>query len=297
MRSRFKKTKILALTLFTTTLSLPAVFAQDAPSTIAAPDSANPNKDSEYELGKNFLNGRAVEKNPEKALEYFKKAAELGHTEAPGAIGYFYAAGLVVEKDDAKAAEWFQKGSDKGSAAAKYNLGKFHLDGRGGLSDAEKGLALMEEAASLGLPEAHKTLAEIYFFEGSRGSFQKAAPHVKAAAANGDIGSINMLGVMKEKGYGMERDEKGAEKCFREAALKGDFKAQSNLGHLLNPQSKTRSRRIEATAWIIIAASQGEPLAKRKVAEVEQIISKNDFNTAREQADALQKKIVQNMAQ
>ena len=297
MRSRFKKTKILALTLFTTTLSLPAVFAQDASSTIAAPDSANPNKDSEYELGKNFLNGRGVEKNPEKALEYFKKAAELGHTEAPGAMGFFYAAGLVVEKDDAKAAEWFQKGSDKGSAAAKYNLGKFHLDGRGGLSDAEKGLALMEEAASLGLPEAHKTLAEIYFFEGSRGSFQKAAPHVKAAAANGDIGSINMLGVMKEKGYGMERDEKGAEKCFREAALKGDFKAQSNLGHLLNPQSKTRSRRIEATAWIIIAASQGEPLAKRKVAEVEQIISKNDFNTAREQADALQKKIVQNMAQ
>lgn len=297
MRSRFKKTKILALTLFTTTLSLPAIFAQDAPSTTAAPDSTSSNKDSEYELGKDFLDGRGVEKNPEKALEHFNKAAELGHTEAPGAIGYFYAAGLVVEKDHAKAAEWFQKGADKGSAKAKFNLGRFYLDERGGLSGADKGLALMEEAASLGLPEAHKTLAEIYFFEGSRGSFQKAAPHVKAAAANGDIGSINMLGVMKEKGYGMERDEKGAEKCFREAALKGDFKAQSNLGHLLNPQSKTRSRRIEATAWIMLAASQGDPLAERKVAEVEQIISKNDFNTAREQADALQKKIVENTAQ
>ena len=52
---------------------------------------------SEYEAGKKFLNGQDVEKNPAKALEHFQKAAELGHIEAPGAIGYFYAAGLGVE--------------------------------------------------------------------------------------------------------------------------------------------------------------------------------------------------------
>jgi TPR repeat protein len=292
MRSRFKKTKILALTLLTTTLSLPAIFAQGAPSTTAAPDSTSSNKDSEYELGKNFLNGRGVEKNPEKALEHFNKSAELGHTEAPGAIGYFYAAGLVVEKNDAKAAEWFQKGSEKGSAAAKYNFGKFHLDGRGGLSDAEKGLALLEESAAMGLLEAHSTLADAYFLgDHGRVDYKKAAPHVRAVAASGDINGINMLGLMLQRGMGMEMDVKAAEDCFRKAAMKGDAKAQSNLGHLLDPASEKRSRRIEAAAWIILAASQTDPIAMKRVIELELYMSKKDFKSARNKADELQKLI------
>jgi TPR repeat protein len=204
---------------------------------------------------------------------------------------------LVVEKDEVKAAEWFQKGSDKGSAVAKFNLGRFHLDGKGGLSGSENGLALMEEAAAKGLPEAHTALAEIYFLgldnPQHTPDYTKAAPHVRAAAANGEAAVINMLGVMKQSGLGMDADLQGAEECFRQAALKGDFKAQSNLGHLLNPESKKRSRRIEAMAWIIIAANQGEPLATRKIAELEQTMPGKDFSAAREKADALQAKIAE----
>ena len=260
-------------------------------------ESASAVADSEYEAGKNFLHGLGVEKNPALALEHFQKAAELGNIESPGAIGYFYSAGLVVEKDEVKAAEWFQKGSDKGSAVAKFNLGRFHLDGKGGLSGSDNGLALMEEAAAKGLPEAHTALAEIYFLgldnPQHTPDYTKAAPHVRAAAANGEAAVINMLGVMKQSGLGMDADLQGAEECFRQAALKGDFKAQSNLGHLLNPESKKRSRRIEAMAWIIIAANQGEPLATRKIAELEQTMPGKDFSAAREKADALQAKIAE----
>lgn len=264
-------------------------------STAPAASSVALDGNPEYELGKKFLHGLGVDKDPAQALAHFQKAAELGHIEAPGAIGYFYSAGLGVEKDDTKAAEWFQKGSDKGSALAKFNLGRFYLDGKGGLSGSDKGLQLMEEAAALGLPEAHSALAEIYFLglsnDQHKPDFVKAAPHVKAAAANGEIATINMLGVMKQTGLGIEKDEKGAEECFRQAALKGDFKAQSNLGHLLDPGSKKRSRRIEATAWIIIAASQGEPMASRKVLELEQSLPKKEFHAARDKADELQAKI------
>lgn len=274
---------------------MPCAPAQTNTPTSQHADSTTSNADSEYETGKIFLHGRGVEKNPEKALEHFQKAAELGNIEAPGAIGYFYSVGLVVEKDEVKAAEWFQKGSDKGSAVAKFNLGRFHLDCKGGMSGSEKGLALMEEAAAKGLSEAHTALAEIYFLglDNARHTpdYTKAAPHVKAAAANGEAAAINMLGVMKQSGLGMDVDLQGAEDCFRQAALKGDFKAQSNLGHLLDPESEKRSRRIEAGAWIIIAASQGEPLATRKISELEQTMSEKDFSAAREKADALQAKI------
>jgi len=263
----------------------------------SAHDSMDSGANSEYEAGKNFLHGRGIEKDPVKALEHFQKAAELGHIEAPGAIGYFYSVGLVVDKDDAKAAEHFQKGSEKGSALAKFNLGRFHLDGKGGLSGAETGLALMEEAAASGLTEAHAALADIYFLglfnDQRKPDYAKAEPHVQAAAANGEVAAMNMLGVMKQSGLGMEKDEKGAEDCFRRSAMQGDFKAQSNLGHLLDPGSQKRSRRIEAAAWIIIAASQGEPLASRKIAELEQSMSKKEFTAAREKADELQAKIAE----
>jgi TPR repeat protein len=291
------KIKILFLALCTAAFSLPSGICGSEAASGTVPDNSGKSADSEYESGKNLLHGRGVEKNPALALEHFQKAAELGNIEAPGAIGYFYSAGLVVDKDELKAAEWFQKGSDKGSAVAKFNLGRFHLDGKGGMSDSEKGLALMEEAAAKGLPEAHTALAEIYFLgldnPQHTPDYTKAAPHVRAAAANGEAAVINMLGVMKQSGLGMDADLQGAEECFRQAALKGDFKAQSNLGHLLNPESKKRSRRIEAMAWIIIAANQGEPLATRKIAELEQTMPGKDFSAAREKADALQAKIAE----
>ena len=289
------KTKILFLILLTAPLGLSAKVAEASASATASIDSISPSADFEYELGKKNLHGRGVEKDPEKALEHFKKAAELGHIEAPGAIGYFYSAGLVVEKDDAKAAEFFQKGSEKGSAIAKFNLGRLYLDSKGGLSGAENGVDLMEAAAALGLPEAHTALAEIYFLglfnEQHLPDYAKALPHVKAAAATDEPAAINMLGVMKQSGLGLEKDEKGAEDCFRRAGMKGDFKAPSNLGHLLNPESKNRSRRVEAAAWLIIAASHGEPMATRKIAELEQAMSKKDFSAARDKANELQAEI------
>ena len=291
------KIETFVLMLLIAILGLPAVLAQDASSTGANPDAISPSADFEYELGKKFLHGRGMDKNPGKALEHFQRAAELGHIEAPGAIGYFYSAGLVVEKDEAKAAECFQKGSEKGSALAKFNLGRFHLDGNGGLSGTEKGLALMEEAAASGLDNAHEALAEIYFLglycSDHKPDFTKAAPHVKAAAATGAVPVINMLGVMKQRGLGMEEDAKGAEECFRKAAVKGNFKAQSNLGHFLDPSNKDRKKRIEAAAWLIIAASQNEPLAVRTIEEVEQSMPKKDFSAARDMADVLQKKIAE----
>ena len=289
------KTKILFLILLTAPLGLSAKVAEASASAGASIDSISPSADFEYELGKKNLHGRGVEKDPEKALEHFKKATELGHIEAPGAIGYFYSAGLVVEKDDAKAAEWFQKGSEKGSALAKFNLGRLYIDGKGGLSGADNGVDLMEEAAAMGLPEAHTALAEIYFLglfnDQHLPDYAKAVPHVKAAATNGEPAAINMLGVMKQSGLGFEKDDKGAEDCFRRAAMKGDFKAPSNLGHLLNPESKNRSRRVEAAAWLIIAASHGEPMATRKIAELEQAMSKKDLSASQHKAVELQAEI------
>ena len=230
------------------------------------------------------------------AFNHFKESMELGYPDAFSASGFFYANGRGgVEKDDTKAFEFFQKGADLGSQAAQVNLARFYLEGRGVNFDREKGLALMQAAASAGSEDAHAALAEIYFLnlydQASKPDFQKALPHVEASAQAGNPSATNMLGVMYREGHAVEVSPKKAEEMFREAARKGNFKAQSNLGHLLDPSSKKRSRRLEAVAWLSLAADQGEPLAVYKMNELRVYLPTKELEAANQLAEKLRAEI------
>jgi TPR repeat protein len=230
------------------------------------------------------------------AFDQFKKAMDPGYPDAFSAAGFFYANGRGgAVQDDAKALEFFQKGADLGSQAAQVNLARFYLEGRGVGADREKGLAVMEAAASAGSEDAHASLAEIYFLglydPESKPDFEKALPHVEASAKTGNPSATNMLGVMYREGHAVALDLKKAEALFREAARKGNFKAQSNLGLLLDPSSKKRSRRIEAVAWLSLAADQGEPLAVYKMNELRVYLPTKELEEANQLAEKLRAEI------
>ena len=230
------------------------------------------------------------------AFDQFKKAMGSGYPDAFSAMGFFYSNGRGgVDKDDAKALDFFQKGADLGSQAAQVNLARFYLEGRGVGADREKGLALMESAASTGSEDAHASLAEIYFLglydPESKPNFEKALPHVEASAKAGNPSATNMLGVMYREGHVVAVNPKNAEELFRQAARKGNFKAQSNLGHLLDPSSKKRSQRIEAVAWLSLASDQGEPLAVYKMNELRVYLPSKEVEEANQLAEKLRAEI------
>ena len=247
---------------------------------------------SEYQAGVSLLkSGNGVE-----ALEKFQRSLQSGYPDAYSAVGFFYATGSSgIEKDDAKAFEFYQKGTDAGSLTAQVNLAKFYLEGRGVSADRAKGLALMEEAASKSSEDAQAALAEIYFMglydPESKPDFAKSMPYVQACADRGSASAINMLGLIYKEGHGVPVDLKKAEGLFRQAALKGDFKAQSNLGETLDPFAKKKSRRIEATAWLIVAAAQGEPMAVYRVNEIQARMDGDEWTEAKRHADEFQAKI------
>jgi TPR repeat protein len=240
-----------------------------------------------------------IAKDPESeatALAKFQSAVDLGYPDAFGAIGYFHANGVGgVTRDDAVAFEWFRKGADLGSLSSKVNLAKFHLEGRGTTPDREKGLLLLEEAASGGSQDAEELLAEVYFLglyhPEYKPDFAKALPHVQSCAQRGSDSALNMLGLIHKEGHGVPVDVDKAEVFFRQAALKGDFKAQSNLGEILNPLGEMKSRRVEAAAWLIIAAGQGEPLAVHKVNELQTQMNSGEWTEANSAAEDLRAKI------
>jgi TPR repeat protein len=252
--------------------------------------------ESHYKTGVEILKSAQDPDQQASALEKFRSAAESGYPDAYGAIGYFHANGVGgVSQNDATAIEWFQKGSDKESLTAKVNLARFTLEGRGAPADRAKGIALMEEAASKGSEDAQAALAEIYFMglydPASKPDFAKALPYVQACADRESASALNMLGLIYKEGHGVAVNSNKAEELFRQAALKGDFKAQSNLGELLDPYSKKNSRRIEAVAWLIVASRQGEPMAIYRTGELQAEMKPAEWQKATALADELEAKI------
>jgi TPR repeat protein len=72
-----------------------------------------------YNLGTLTVAGRGVEKNEAAALEWFRKAAGLGHTEAMYNLGLMYAKGLGTPADIEEAARWFRQAAEKGHEGAR----------------------------------------------------------------------------------------------------------------------------------------------------------------------------------
>lgn len=87
-----------------------------------------------YEKGVKYYN----EMNYDLAVEYYSKAAELGHAVAQNALGDCFYLGDGVEKDYEQAVRWYIKAAELGSAIVQLNLGDCYANGQGVIQDYEK---------------------------------------------------------------------------------------------------------------------------------------------------------------
>ena len=233
-----------------------------------------------------------------KAFDLMRSAAEQGNADAIGGLGYFYSAGVAVPKDEKLAAEWFRKGAENGSAKARFNLGMWLLSGRGGAAGATaevqaEAMRWIRLAADQNLPEAGLAYGRALYFgeHGVATDYQNAARYFRIAAEAGDADARNFLGVMSDLGLGGPRDQTMAERWFRQAALQGLPKAQSNLGRILGPLAANKQTRVEALAWLLIAADQGEVTAEKELSENAAGLKEGELDAARAQVPALRKLI------
>ena len=94
----------------------------------------------------------------DKAFEYFKEAAELGDSRAHYQLGFMYGDGEGVEKDVEKGIHHWEKAAIGGHPVARHNLA-YHEEKNGNTERAVKHLII---AANLGLEESMKELWKIY---------------------------------------------------------------------------------------------------------------------------------------
>lgn len=82
-----------------------------------------------YTLGSRYYDGIGVDRNYEKAFEWFMKAAQAGSTAAMVRISSMYMEGKGVGKDRRKAALWAQKAAVGGNSKGMEMLGKVYING------------------------------------------------------------------------------------------------------------------------------------------------------------------------
>ena len=146
------------------------------------------------QLGNDYYDGsNGKSKNYEKAVEYYRLAAEAGDAYAQYSLGWCFEKGQGIEQSVTGAVIWYRKAAEQGEAHAKERL---------------------RNAKSLG--------SDYYFGEnGKSKDYRKAVAHLCIAAENGDAFSQYLLGQCYEYGDGVKQNKYIAEDWYRKAAKKG----------------------------------------------------------------------------
>jgi TPR repeat protein len=98
------------------------------------------------------------------ALKLFMQAAQAGHTQAAGQVGWCYETGTGVRQDLTRAADWYRKAAEKGNSRAQKNLGALYEDGRGVPQDWVEAAKWYQKSAAQNDSDGEATLARAYQF-------------------------------------------------------------------------------------------------------------------------------------
>lgn len=175
-----------------------------------------------------------IDQDHEKALYYYRKAAEQEYVKAYCKIGDFYFHGRAVEKDEKEAFKWYSKAAEQNDPAAQNKLGFFYLNGRGGV---EK-------------------------------DYSEAFRYFKMSAENGDAIGQREMGNAFGLGRGVEKNYGEAFKWFLKSAEKGDANAQINIGDFYKTGKGVDVDYTKALMWYEKALDKCGAKAKLKIGQL-----------------------------
>jgi len=171
---------------------------------------------AQFEIAGRYMEGREVEQNLPKAVEWYSRAAGKGFAPAQYRLGSMFEKGLGIPKDLQSARSWYTRAADKGNAKAIHNLAVLHAEG--------------------GLGERNFNRSSQWFIQ---------------AANYGVTDSQYNLGILYAQGLGVERNMSESYKWFSLAAKAGDADAgrkRDAIAAELGEEQKSRAR-IAVSAW------------------------------------------------
>lgn len=122
-------------------------------------DAQNGNAHDQCLVGKRYLTGYKITKDPVEAAKWFQKAADQGDAEAQDWLGVMYAKGMGVTKSYEEALSLFHKSASQGNKLACVNLGRMYDKGDGLPQDHQQAVQWYQQAK--GDPEAEAMMKKL----------------------------------------------------------------------------------------------------------------------------------------
>ena len=184
------------------------------------------NKNGLFEYGKALLIGEHIPQNTDSAVKLLEKAVKLKNSNAKRFLALEYISGEHLEQDIEKGIALLTECADSGDVIACYRLGKIYLQGEimsQNLDKAEKYLLLAEDSEY-----AQYALAKLYLQE-EKYDIQKAVNYFENCAdknhwASYQLGRIYLFGAA-----GLTKDKEQAIEWFTKSANAGNEYAQAML--------------------------------------------------------------------
>lgn len=200
MKAFIKKSRASVVCLACSILAYPnSILAEgtfkDYATSIQAAQAGNP--DAQYNLGRFFLDGKGVVKDPKQAVEWFRTAAEQNLAKAQYTLGHCYDNGVGVEKDPKQAVEWYRKAAKQGDYFGQNAIGACYMRGSGVETNPKQAVEWFHKAAEQNLAKAQYNLGFCY-----------------------------------QNGIGVTKDSKESAKWYRKASDQGDAQAAAELAKL-----------------------------------------------------------------
>ena len=225
--------------------------------------------EAQYQIGFSYWSGDGVEEDHKMAVEWWKKAAEQGHAKAQYKIGYCYALGEEVEEDHKMAVEWWRKAAEQGYAKAQYKIGFSYWFGAGVEKDTKIAAEWWKKAAEQGHAEAQYMIGYCYWSgEGLEKNYKIAAEWWKKAAEKGHAGAQYKIGYCYALGDGVEEDHKMAAEWWKKAAEQGHAEAQYAIGGCYCHELGVEKDTKIAAEWWMKAAEQGHAEAQYQIGQI-----------------------------
>ena len=118
-----------------------------------------------YKMGRMFRLGLGTSIDISKAIDYFKRAADLGNRNARRTMALEYISGENVQQDIDKGIDMLTELAENGDTMSAYKLGKIYLSGDVVFTDLDKAEKYLNQAADDANEYAIYALAKLYLLD------------------------------------------------------------------------------------------------------------------------------------
>ena len=187
------------------------------------------NKNGLFEYGKALLIGEHIPQDTDSAVKLLEKAVKLKNSNAKRFLALEYISGEHLEQDFEKGIALLTECADSGDVIASYRLGKIYLQGEimpQNLDKAERYLLLAEDNEY-----TQYALAKLYLQE-EKYDIQKAVNYFENCAAKNHWASYQLGRIYLFGAEGFTKDKEQAIEWFTKSANDGNEYAQDLLENM-----------------------------------------------------------------